>query len=146
MAQFSTDTIICSFSAFHMLLAAKVISFEAFFHNLPLNSYFVVALLLFSGGSNYDGEVIMKCTSHRHRTRKTANVYVWGGRRVVVPGLATARALLSHKIFTCDKNLCHKQAISFLTNYRNNLLSAGKSRDIGCSRLRCLPLMRLPAP
>ena len=60
-----------------MLLAAKVISFEAFFHNLPLNSYFVVALLLFSGGSNYDGEVIMKCTSHRHRTRKTANVYVW---------------------------------------------------------------------
>ena len=45
-----------------MLLAAKVISFEAFFHNLPLNSYFVVALLLFSGGSNYDGEVIMKCT------------------------------------------------------------------------------------
>ena len=58
MAQFSTDTIICSFSAFHMLLAAKVISFEAFFHNLPLNSYFVVALLLFSGGSNYDGEVI----------------------------------------------------------------------------------------
>ena len=48
-----------------MLLAAKVISFEAFFHNLPLNSYFVVALLLFSGGSNYDGEVIMKCTRHQ---------------------------------------------------------------------------------
>ena len=146
MAQFSTDTIICSFSAFHMLLAAKVISFEAFFHNLPLNSYFVVALLLFSGGSNYDGEVIMKCTSHQAPPPNEENCKCLCVGRVVVPGLATARALLSHKIFTCDKNLCHKQAISFLTNYRNNLLSAGKSRDIGSSRLRCLPLMRLPAP
>ena len=28
----------------------------------------------------------MKCTRHRNRTRKTANLYVWGGWRVVVPG------------------------------------------------------------
>ena len=125
------------FFCFSHALSGESHSIEAFFHNLPLNSYFVVALLLFSGGSNYDGEVIMKCTSHRHRTRKTANLYVWGGRRVVVPGLATARALLSHKIFTCDKNLCHKQAISFLTNYRNNLLSAGKAATSAAAAAGC---------